>query len=63
MDGRTVNCSLNTPDAVREGTDELGGCSNVPRENSSHALRVWVCMYICAFVCAGAGIDMRDGCL
>jgi len=45
-----MNCSSNTPDAVREGTDELGGCSSIPRENSGHA--VYVCAYVC--VCAYA---------
>lgn len=49
MDGGTVNCSSNTPDAVREGTDELGGCSDIPRENSSHALSVY--RYVCACFC------------
>lgn len=49
MDGGTVNCSSNTPDAVREGTDELGGCSNIPRENSGHA--VYVCAYVCVCLC------------
>lgn len=60
MDGGTVNCSSNSPDAVREGTDERGGCSGIPRENSSHALCVRVCMYVCAFVGVLACIDMRE---
>lgn len=53
MDGGTVNCSSNTPDAVREGTDELGGCSDIPRENSSHVLCVYIyiCMYVLLCVC------------
>lgn len=48
MDGEAVNCSSNTPDAVRERTDELGGCSDIPRENSSHTL--CACMCVCLYV-------------
>lgn len=60
MDGGTVNRSLNTRDAVREGTDELGGCSDIPREKSSHALCVYIYMYVCAFVHVWTCVDMKE---
>lgn len=53
MDGGTVNCSSNTAGAVREGNDELGGCSDIPRENNSNTLCVYiyVCMHVLFRVC------------
>lgn len=51
MNGGTVNCSLSTPGVVREWTDELGGCRNIPRENSSLALCVYICVCTCICVC------------
>lgn len=40
MGGRTVNCSLDVPGAVKEETDELGDCTSVPREKIS--LAAWI---------------------
>lgn len=53
MDGGTVNCSSNTPDAVREGTDELGGCSDIPQgKQQPRTLCVCICVsYVLVCVC------------